>query len=533
MRTRRPIAALPALIALAPALLPVSATAASFVQSPYLQAPSLDGMSVVWEADAALVGEVRVTSASGDLGAPGVLVFPTGDAATRQEVRVDGLDASSEYAWKVVLGDGSESEPSTLRTGVPAGEPFKWLLFGDTRSFHEVHAAVVAAMTAEPGISFGIQTGDMVSNGEVAEEWDAYFDIEHPLMRQVPVFPVIGNHDEADGEASELVERFIAPDNSPAPEHYYSFRYGAAHFTVVDGHVSILGFDGCLYERDLFMLDCWTTEQVDWVKTDLEAAALDPDVEHIFVLTHVGPYSSKDNRDGSMQVRRLLPLFQAMGVTAILSGHDHYYEHGESAFGMPYIISGGGGASLYEVGTPSPAPHTVVYAESTEHYVLVEMEGPAVRFTAKKPDGTIIDTFEASAPPTCEADGDCAQNEAPPECLSPGFCSSAGHCAFDCVVEGGNPFPLEPEGEPAADGEPTGAERSAASAPTVAPEAPAEPAATAASDDEEADSASSKSGSGGGCRAGEGPDGPGPLGGGGWLLALVLVGLFRRSLYVG
>ena len=36
-------------------------------------------------------------------------------------------------------------------------------------------------------------------------------------------------------------------------------------------------------------------------------------------------------------------------VTAIFSGHDHYYERGFSESGIPYVITGGGGATLEKV----------------------------------------------------------------------------------------------------------------------------------------------------------------------------------------
>ncbi len=434
-----------AALALAVSLAAPAALATTFTQGPYLQLPRLDAMTVVWVQDPPGTGEVRFGPEGAALAEVGQIVA-SATAAARHEVTLTGLDPDTRYDYEVVLDDAT-SETATFSTAVPPGTPFRWALYGDTRSSHDDHAKVVAAMVAEPDVRFGVQTGDMVSSGEIPEEWDVYFSVEQPFMRSVPVFPVIGNHDEFEGAAPELLTRFVAPENSPRPEEYYSFTYGNAWFTVLDGHVNLLLFDGCLAERDLFVLDCMTPEQIDWVEADLTAAAQAPNIDHIFVLVHIGPYSSKENRSGSMDVRRLLPLFKEMGVTAVLSGHDHYYERGLSAYGMPYIISGGAGAGLYDLATPSSAPHEVAANESVHHHVIVDVDGLEVTFTARRTDGSLLDTVTLPPPADeCAVDADCAAVEPPPDCFPPAWCSVAKRCAFECAVEGLNPFPeLSPD----------------------------------------------------------------------------------------
>lgn len=421
-----------------------------FVQGPYLQNPTPGSMTVCWEQEVEGAAQVRVGPAGGELAD----VFPSPAGAGRKQVLLTGLAAGQQYEYEVAVDGGETTARAAFVTAPGGAAPFRWALYGDTRSSTVNHAAVVASIVGEGEIHFGVQTGDMVADGETASQWDDYFDIEQPLMRSVPVFPVIGNHDEVDRAADELTDRFVAPTNSPMPEHYYSFRYANAWFTVLDGHVNVLDIQDCLTERDLFVEKCMTPEQIDWVEADLEQAATTAGVDHIFVLVHIGPYSSKENRSGSMDVRRLLPTFQAMGVRAILSGHDHYYERGRSAFGVPYIISGGAGAGLYDIAEPSSAPHEVFAGESVHHHVLVEVDGPTVTFTARRSDGTVLDTHAITKePPECTTDADCATAEPPPDCVPPGTCSVAGRCAFGCAIEGLNPFPelVEDPDEPDAD----------------------------------------------------------------------------------
>jgi hypothetical protein len=57
-------------------------------------------------------------------------------------------------------------------------------------------------------------------------------------------------------------------------------------------------------------------------------------------------------------------------------------------------VSGGGGASLYQVEPQSFS----AYAESTHHTVFVTLDGCTLTLQAIKPDGTIFDTSTLTKP---------------------------------------------------------------------------------------------------------------------------------------
>ena len=113
------------------------------------------------------------------------------------------------------------------------------------------------------------------------------------------------------------------------------------------------------------------------------------------------------------------PLFDEFGVDLVLNGHNHSYERNVpirgfnagtsegtiqtagtngiplAANGTMYVVSGGAGAPLYEL---EPAtPYTVV-SESTHHYIIIEIEGKTMRYTASRLDGTELDAFEYTRP---------------------------------------------------------------------------------------------------------------------------------------
>jgi hypothetical protein len=117
----------------------------------------------------------------------------------------------------------------------------------------------------------------------------------------------------------------------------------------------------------------------------------------------VGPYSSHPGRTGNGQLRDLLPLLERRGVTAVLSAHDHYYERGLSPQGVTYVISGGAGAPLYDIGEPCAFPHTVAANASVHHYVVVDVDGEAVHLTAKTLDGAVLDETALTSPKQCHA----------------------------------------------------------------------------------------------------------------------------------
>jgi len=69
----------------------------------------------------------------------------------------------------------------------------------------------------------------------------------------------------------------------------------------------------------------------------------------LFVFFHVGLFTSRG--EGYLETgmrERLAPLFEQYNVDAVFMGHHHSYER-VIVNGITYIITAGGGASLYEL----------------------------------------------------------------------------------------------------------------------------------------------------------------------------------------
>jgi hypothetical protein len=364
------------------------AEATDLLRGPYLQQVTTESAIVVMEFDERATPEVRVAE-----GTPGEQSFPARASRRHHEIELTGLHAATEYSWAVYLEDTRLGEAHTLRTAVASGTPFSFLLFGDTRVGYSPHEQVIAAALAEE-VAFAIHTGDLVSDGEVFEQWDDFFAIEQPLLERVPLYPVVGNHDEYNGDALLFRDAFALPGE----ELYYSFDYGNAHFVVLDSHVNTLL---ACYVGEVGVLNCLDEEQAAWLEADLREACARPEIDLNFLLIHVGPYTSKADRVGNGHLRALMPLFEETGVAAILSGHDHYYERGRSENEIPYVVSGGGGAPLYELESPNSPPHTIEASEMTYHYEVLEVDGLQVHLVARDSLGVVIDEATFQAADTC------------------------------------------------------------------------------------------------------------------------------------
>ena len=352
-----------------PAPLPTSTPIISLntvlTRGPYLQSVTTNTIIVVWETDQPSQGEVAYgeTEEHGSSVADSTITMGTGHAVT-----LTGLEPYAAYHYRVESSGAPLSEDMTFRTAAgPDQTKFTFVAFGDTRTQHQVHQAVVdRIVTLEP--DFVLHTGDLVALGSIIPYWETFFEVERELMARAPLFPALGNHEH---NHPRYFDYFYLPGN----ERWYTFDYGNACFIClqVDG---IADFGP-------------QSEQYAWLEKTL-AANTQP---WLFVYFHIPPYSSSpDAREGDVR-RTLTPLFEQYGVDVVFTGHHHNYERNE-VNGITYIVTGGGGGplSVMEEREPTQAAFAVAY-----HCVLLEIDGQHLRATVISHKGKVLDTFERSA----------------------------------------------------------------------------------------------------------------------------------------
>ncbi|WP_321472931.1 metallophosphoesterase [uncultured Paludibaculum sp.] len=260
----------------------------------------------------------------------------------------------------------------TFKTAPAKPVAFEAVVFGDTRTRHDLHRKIVGAIEKiNPDLVF--HTGDLVTDGLDTEQWPRFFDIERTLLAKTAFYPVLGNHERNS-------RRFYEFFDVSTP--YYSVDWGGAHFVLLNSDLGNSALSA--QAREAF----WS-EQLRWLDEDLAKAQK---AEFRFVVMHHPPFTAvKSRQSGNTPVKAMVPIFEKHRVTVVFSGHDHNYQHHLNN-GVHYVVTGGGGAPLYPV--DAPIEGTTIKVESTEHYVRLLCGPGSTKIEAIALDGRMLESFE-------------------------------------------------------------------------------------------------------------------------------------------
>jgi predicted phosphodiesterase len=298
-----------------------------------------------------------------------------GRVGRRHAVALTGLDPGSTYHYRVE-GVGGSWTTGCFRTA-PAGDDsrFSFAVVGDSGSGGKGQLAV-AALLERLRPDLVLHTGDVVYPAGQERHYDRrFFAPYRNLIKTVPLFPVLGNHDVRRGKDLAFLANFHPPLDSPGSTmRYYSFDWGNAHFVALDSE---------LYHGDR---GSDPEEQRDFLGRDLAATRK----RWRIVFLHRSPYGSS-RHGGDEKVREdLEPLFAKHGVDLVFSGHDHVYERTVPIRGVTYVVSGGGGRRLYPAGRSARTASSV----SAHHAVLVRVGGGHLALEAVEAGGTGVDRLD-------------------------------------------------------------------------------------------------------------------------------------------
>jgi 3',5'-cyclic AMP phosphodiesterase CpdA len=365
------------------------------LKGPYLQDLAPTSITVMWQLETPTAAKLTVEGPGG----PHTLMV---DKARIAEARVEGLHPSSRYRYRVEVGSARWDGEVATAPEIGKAVPFSFIVVGDSRDGVESHRRVVERMAQEVP-DFVLGTGDMVDDGSRQDQWQQFFDIEGPLLRNNVYFPAVGNHDrQGRGRTADTYRAYFSvPENGHETERYYAFTYATTRFVILDSNI---------YSFAL-------TDQTSWLERELIAARQDSTIDHIFVVMHHPPFSVSLHGGARDLRERWTPLFEQYQVSAVFSGHDHVYTRAEHE-GVRYFITGGGGAPLYP---RRPKSHPVDVAavkkfERVFHYLRVNVTGDRVEVSGIRADGTTIETTawlegqahnvpDAVATPTAKATG--------------------------------------------------------------------------------------------------------------------------------
>ncbi len=308
------------------------------------------------------------------------------------EAELAGLRADADYFYRIVVGGQILDEGPRLHFRTAGGGPFRFLAIGDTGQATNGQLNLVPLLMQE-NAAMVIHTGDVVYPiGAYDVYQDFYFTPYEDLLRRVPFFLSLGNHDYLTGNGEPYLSLHAHPTETVPPQdhgRYYSFDWGDVHFVALDSNAPLnLGESGM-------------SRMVQWLDNDLARS------RQFFrvVYFHHPPFASGFNEADplSAQVRaRIVPVLDRHEVELVLTGHEHSYQRTRpmrggvpvtAGAGTLYITTGGGGAGL--VNPPARTYHA--NRLMGHHYLRVDVQDGRIDLRPVGLDGQAFD-FVTLAP---------------------------------------------------------------------------------------------------------------------------------------
>ena len=363
------------------------AAARPVAHGPFLLRPrptSIDVAARTWE-DARLRLDVRQLS-----GSP-VLSIEESVAGRRHLFKLEGLEPGTRYSYrlvgitasgKAVLEEGTAATapaaiaapaaitaPAAIAAPASVLTPIRVAAVGDSGPlgyFQPKPQGRVAAEAARFKPDLLLHLGDIVYSldGDPTREFaEAFFEPFQELLRNVPVCPTPGNHDQAIADGAAYNESFFLSEGEGG--RYYSFDHGPAHFASLDTS-TLRGF---------------TQAQLEWLDRDLRLSVSPWKI----IFTHHPPIGADGDGklDDPAQLAPLLDIARCAGVRLILVGHEHAYLRykplGADSRSPILVVSGGGGATLSRtVGVDSRIERYAV----RHHHLRLEISAESLELEA-------------------------------------------------------------------------------------------------------------------------------------------------------
>ncbi len=270
---------------------------------------------------------------------------------------LDGLKLNRRYKYRVEM-EGERVVEGFFTTRKPKGVKTRFVAFGDN-SNGDISDRAIAFQAFKAKPDFVMNTGDLVYADGLENEYARLFfpvynadeagpRLGAPLMRAVPLYTVMANHDingrDASGKpvvdfdehhdvlgyftnlhlplngptrlnnptplkgAQERIDAFAIVVGTKFPRMAnYSFEYGDAFFLCIDSNTYVDPTDSALQA---------------WIERELKGS----DSIWKFVVYHHPAFNVGKEHYRQQHMRVLAPIFERNGVDFVLNGHEHNYQ---------------------------------------------------------------------------------------------------------------------------------------------------------------------------------------------------------------
>ena len=321
-----------------------------------------------------------------------------GERLFSHEAFLTGMRPDGFYEYRLRTGD-TASPWFPLRT---AGDgAFKALIFPDSQcsdGYRTWKKAAESAAAKHRDAEFFIMMGDLVDNGEAADQWRQWFEGAAGIISRMACAPLMGNH-----EAYDLhwqcrlplgwLGYFPVPGNGSRrfPGWYYSFDYGSCHFVMLNTQ----------WEEVDSLRPGLLAEQMAWLRRDMAASRKKWKIVlmHKDIIEYDYPDVS-DPRTGDISAtgRALMPLFYELRPDVVLTAHQHTYrrlghivDFSPSETGPFYIDTGNCGNCYYDVPQNARFDKKMLAQPERGNYMTLEASAERLRFSCFLPDGSLVD----------------------------------------------------------------------------------------------------------------------------------------------
>lgn len=278
------------------------------------------------------------------------------------------LAPATTYSYEVEVDGERLGSVATFTTAPAEGSDASFIAFADSGS-GTVHQTRLAEVMKRVPFDFAVIAGDIIYERGADAEYDPhYFRPYGELIKHLPFFPAVGNHDIVTEAGGPFRRNFYLPKGN----FYYDFYWGDIHLIALDSNK--------VYDKN----------QQAWLETALQAPA-----RWKIVYFHHPAFSSMEVYGDNPAVQsQWVPLFEKYGVDLVINGHAHGYERTVPMNGVTYVVTGGGGASIFPVGRNERTAVSI----STYEFVSVSLTDNLMTLKTIDANGTVVDTVQIDKP---------------------------------------------------------------------------------------------------------------------------------------
>lgn len=309
-----------------------------------------------------------------------------------QKFVIGNIKPNTTFQYSLVEGD--QKVTYTGHAPKVAGTVSRLAIFGDSGSgLPEQKELAVKVRDYDPDLI--VHVGDIVyPHGQEPDYLTKHFAVYGDVLSRTPMAAAAGNHDTTYRDYEKYpgglayYKFFNLPKNEYPWAKYignYSFTYGNAFWLILDSNT----------------YTDWNDPRAQaWVKQELAKGATST---WRFVAFHHAPWHASKAHQEDIQMRVLDGIFKQSKVQVVFSGHVHNYQRSRpDAAGPYYIVSGAGGADLYDQDIAKDKtqwkPYTQVYAAGFS-YTQLQYDAKSMSLKQVGLDGSTLDNLTLTAAP--------------------------------------------------------------------------------------------------------------------------------------